>query len=597
MLRYQLRSPDNSCPPRLTTLTHKSMQNVFSLILSRLLTLLVICGMIGCAATTNRQESQPAFPAPEPADTACSFFYYSWAHTAEMESHLLEAENAYKKALVCDPQSQFLKRQLVHLYIAMGKKEKAAAMVGALARNPDISSRSRLELAGIYENLGKTESAIALLQDGLKKDPTDSQSLLTLGYLYFRHKEITKARQALEHYIALEPDSYSGAIMLAKLYRAIGEDERAAAMYDKVLNLNWSTVQAIDAASFYESMHDTNRAIEIYEKLLENDESSEGLRHKLVSLYLGKGDYDKALDQLRIIRQDTIHPDKVDLAIGRVLMEQKKYKEAIDHFARMVLAYPDLEISRLLLAISYHETGDDDAARKVLSQVPPDSSEFTDAVLMSSRLYQDAGDLKNAAAVLEKTLKDKKRQQEVFYYVLADIYLKMGKEKKGEELFAKGVTVFPESVRFLFEFGLYMEKSGRPKDAMKFMEQVLQKDSNDPLALNYIGYTWAEQGIKLDKALDYISRAVHARPDDGYIRDSLGWVYYKMGKYDQAVDELKQAASLQSDDPTIHEHLGDAYMKLGKKEKAAQAYQQAISQFKDAKKRAKARKKLEEAQK
>lgn len=477
----------------------------------------------------------------------------------------------------------------------MGKKEKAAALLESLVDSQDISAKTRLELAGIFENLGKTASAIALLKEALEEDPDDAQSLLTLGYLYFRHEKLTLARLTLEEYVELEPESYSGAIMLAKLYRALGEKELAAAMYEKVLTLNWSMVQAIDAASFYESMGDNKRAIEIYEKLLTDEEATSSIRHKLISLYLLNGDNDKAMAQLKIIRQDTIHPDKVDLAIGRVLLEQHKYKSAIAHFSKMVLTYPDMEIIRPLLALSYHEIGDDAAARKVLNAVPPSSPEFQDAILMATRLYQDSGQLTKAADFLQKTLRHKDKQREIFYYVLADLYLKLGKQEQGEKVFARGLTVFPDSVRFLFEYGLYMEKSGHPKDAMAFMQKVLQKDRNDALALNYIGYTWADQGVKLDKALDYITRAVQSRPDDGFVRDSLGWVYYKMGNYQRAITELNQAISLQTDDPTINEHLGDAYLKLGDKAKAVQSYQRAVTLFKDAKKRAKVRRKLEEA--
>ena len=82
--------------------------------------------------------------------------------------------------------------------------------------------------------------------------------------------------------------------------------------------------------------------------------------------------------------------------------------------------------------------------------------------------------------------------------------------------------------------------------------------------LNYLGYSWVDQGINLDEGMRMIRRAVEQRPDDGYIVDSLGWAYYRLGNYDEAVKHLERAVELKPDDPTINDHLGDAYWKIGR---------------------------------
>lgn len=563
--------------------------------LSLLLVALLSLIFLGACVTSQSAVApdEDVMP-PEPVDAACAYFYYSWARTAEFEGQLLEAQEAYSKALVCDENSQFLQRQLVHLLIAMGKKEKAAVILEALVASQDISNKTRLELAGIFENLGKTDNAVALLQESLEEDPDDAKSLLTLGYLYFRHDRLEEARLVLEEYMELEPESYSGAVMLAKLYRATGEEALAAKMYEKVLDLNWSMVQALDAADFFETMGDTERATHIYEKILDEGDTSSALRRKLVSLYLLKGDHEKAMAQLQLLRaEETIHPDRVDLAIGRVLLDQQKHKEAVDHFVKMVVNYPDMEIIRPLLALTYHQLNDDESALQVLADVAVDSPEFKDSVLMSVRIYQDAKQLPQAAAYLRQVLDDDKKKRVAFYYVLADIYRRLGKQDKSEAVFEEAIAFFPDNSLILFEYGLYMEKTGRPKKAMTLIQQSLKVDNDHALALNYVGYTWADQGVRLDEALDYINRAVQARPNDGFVRDSLGWVYYKMENYGRAVTELGKAVDLQPDDPTIHEHLGDAHLKLGAREEAIAAYKRSIALYKDAKKRAKVRQKLE----
>jgi tetratricopeptide (TPR) repeat protein len=83
--------------------------------------------------------------------------------------------------------------------------------------------------------------------------------------------------------------------------------------------------------------------------------------------------------------------------------------------------------------------------------------------------------------------------------------------------------------------------------------------------LNYLGYSWVDKGMNLTRALDMIQKAVQASPNDGYIIDSLGWAYYRLGRYSDAVTQLEQAATLRPNDPEINDHLGDAYWKVGRK--------------------------------
>ena len=82
--------------------------------------------------------------------------------------------------------------------------------------------------------------------------------------------------------------------------------------------------------------------------------------------------------------------------------------------------------------------------------------------------------------------------------------------------------------------------------------------------LNYLGYSWVDQGVNLDEGMRMIRRAVEQRADDGYIVDSLGWAYFRIGNYEEAVKHLEHAVELKPEDPTINDHLGDAYWKVGR---------------------------------
>jgi len=108
------------------------------------------------------------------------------------------------------------------------------------------------------------------------------------------------------------------------------------------------------------------------------------------------------------------------------------------------------------------------------------------------------------------------------------------------------------------------------------MKKVLTIAPDDAQALNYLGYTYAELGIKLDEALQYLRKAVELRPNDGFILDSLGWVYFKLKRYDEAIPLLERATKLVDDDLTIMEHLADAYAARREHRKALDLYRKIL---------------------
>ena len=109
------------------------------------------------------------------------------------------------------------------------------------------------------------------------------------------------------------------------------------------------------------------------------------------------------------------------------------------------------------------------------------------------------------------------------------------------------------------------------------MLQALEYQPQQPFLLNYIGYSWADRGKNLDQALKMIEQAASLQPNDGSIRDSLGWVYYRLGDYAKAAIQLEQAAALLPYDPVVNDHLGDAYWKVGRHAEAEFQWKRALS--------------------
>ncbi len=529
-------------------------------------------------------------------DTACAYFYFLWGKSAEAEDKFDEAQEAYEKALVCDEQADYVNQKLAVLLVSMGKKERAILQLEKMLESDPSNQQNRALLGNVLSSMGRTAESRQVYEEMLKVVPDDPHSLMMLGALYAREKNYGEARKKLERLVEVDEQSYAGHSYLAKLYREMSYFDKSAVSYEKALSLNWSPMLAYETADLYESRKNYEGALGIYLRLLEDDESNTKLRGRVSRIYLELGQIDESLAQLEQLKDYTTDSAPVDLAMGRVLLDEKRYDQAIALFEKMVEQGDSLDIARSMLALSYYESGDKTKAKEVLGQVPAISSSYENSIMMLVQILIEEQDVKRAIELLENVIAAEQTRRPSFYYFLADLMREQGSAGEGIALYERATKAFPDDYRVWFEYGLFLDRLGNIDQAMAVMEKVLVLKDDDPYALNYIGYTWADRGVNLEKALEYVAKAVELKPKDGFVRDSLGWVYYNMADYEQAVTELEIAVSLQPDDPTINEHLGDAYEKTGKLKQAAAAYETAVSLYQDEIKRANVKPKIKALQ-
>ncbi|QUJ75566.1 tetratricopeptide repeat protein [Sulfitobacter albidus] len=171
---------------------------------------------------------------------------------------------------------------------------------------------------------------------------------------------------------------------------------------------------------------------------------------------------------------------------------------------------------------------------------------------------------------------------------LAVVHSTLGDTLRGQDKFAQAVAAYdtalslsdPEDDRrwFLyFSRGIAKSRSDDTVAAEEDFRAALAINPDQPQVLNYLGYSLVEEQRKLDEALDMIERAVAASPDSGYIVDSLGWVYYRLGRYDEAVVQMERAVELEAVDPVVNDHLGDVYWAVGREREAMFQWQRALS--------------------
>jgi tetratricopeptide (TPR) repeat protein len=256
-------------------------------------------------------------------------------------------------------------------------------------------------------------------------------------------------------------------------------------------------------------------------------------------------------------------------------LDEKKYQEAADNLLTLLKHGLDKPQLHYFLAMAFEGLKKIDEAIESFEKVPQTSSYHRSALVRLSFLYQEKGDTKKALSLMNKALEEEPNEPGLYLF-LGALYEEMEDYDKAISTLKKGLDLQRDHIRLHFRLGIVYDKAGDKEACIQEMRAVIEQDPSHAEALNYLGYTYAELGTNLDEAEELIKRAMKLKPDDGYITDSLGWVYYMKGFYEEAVKFLEEAAKLVPDDATILEHLGDAHMKVNELEKSLESYRKAL---------------------
>ena len=240
---------------------------------------------------------------------------------------------------------------------------------------------------------------------------------------------------------------------------------------------------------------------------------------------------------------------------------------------------PDFDVARTLLADNYEQKKRWADAIAIDDAVDKESPLYNNAQIQKALDLDRLNRQDEAVAVLRKAQADNPKAVEPII-ALGDIY--RGKEKYAEAAleYTRALALAgkpdPSHWTIYYARGICNERLGKWPLAEADLKTALKLSSEHPLVLNYLGYSWIEQGRNLTEALAMIEKAVELRPNDGFIVDSLGWALFRLGDYPKAVEYLERAVELEPGDPTINEHLGDALWKVGRKIEARFQWSHAL---------------------
>ncbi len=242
---------------------------------------------------------------------------------------------------------------------------------------------------------------------------------------------------------------------------------------------------------------------------------------------------------------------------------------------------PDNDFAWLTISGVFEQFDRLPKAIAALSKIGPGSALYWQARLRTATLEAQDGRVDQAIGKLRTMVSEKPERIDAIL-TLADLL-------RTKERFADAVAAYTTAIdrikapeerhwAIFFGRGICLERVKQWPRAEADMKKALQLSPEQPYVLNYLGYSWIDQGVHLDEGMKMLKRATELKPDDGAITDSVGWAYYRLGQYDQAVEWLERASEQKSDDATIIEHLGDAYWHVGRKREARFEWQRALNQ-------------------
>ncbi|MBN2620353.1 tetratricopeptide repeat protein [candidate division WOR-3 bacterium] len=504
---------------------------------------------------------------------------YSIGLQNEMAGNIVTAIEYYKEALKKDPYEPDIYVSLANAFYQVRQFDQGIA-IGRAGLNVAPLDLNLLEIIAIgYLGKGDLMRAIKAYRDLQDQCPECIEHYETLSILYESIKDLKTAQQVLLDI----PDTLKIAdtyVQLGLLAGKAKDHGTAIGYYRKgfaldalnstvlvglgtgfdIINVKDSAIYYYERSLFDDTLLSTvgRRLVDLYadvdaypeliaiaHKILSLDPEDGYVRRSLGFALYKTGSLDSALQEFMLASR--MHPDDVysRFYIGRIYLENRKCKNALTEISEALAINPDFIELWVYLGFVAIDTRDYDLARTA----------FHEAAHRGGDLIQ-------------------------LYYLLGVTHEMQGNETEAHRYYRKALTEAPEDIPSLDALAHLLERVDRKEDAFRIFTRIIELDSTNATAMNYVGYMLAERSDSLEYALELIDRALQLDAHNAFFIDSRGWVFFKMGRYEDALFELQRAADI-TDDAVILEHLGDAYMQLSQKEKARTAYLRALNMAPD----------------
>lgn len=532
--------------------------------------------LAGCQSLAQSTASQTE-KKESPAGTGAKAYHYFLAAQQKLkQGDVNEAIWLLNKARAYDSGSSYLKLETANLLLVKKKLDEALALIEEVLERDPVNLKALVAAGRIYQQRDESEKAKVVLERAMATDPPDKNIYLLLGRIYWDAGDISDTVRVFEKMVGNLPDSYAAYFFYGKALQAAGELDLAEQALLKSLDLEPSlTEPRMELLNIYKTRNQTGKITSIYKSMLDDDPTDENAILGLAEHYRTIDRPTQAEKLLVRLGQLCMNKKSVVSKVFETYLETKEYDTAIWVIRGMLKAAPDNSDLHYMAGIAADGMDKDAEAVDHLLKVVPTSRFYPTSVLHTALIFHDMGKIDRAIDVIQTAIKHVPQNAD-FYLYLGSFFEELERYDEAIGALQKGLQIDDQNARMHFRLGVIYDKMGRKHESIDTMKMVIQLSPDDAEALNYLGYTYADLGINLDEAETLIQTALQLKPNDGYITDSLGWIYYKRGNYAEALQLLQKAIKLVPDDPIILEHLGDVYQKLDRKEKAINFYKRSL---------------------
>ncbi|MBR0737851.1 tetratricopeptide repeat protein [Bradyrhizobium liaoningense] len=515
------------------------------------------------AQTPDHPESTAAqFPTRNDLKSLTGAGSYLAARHASVERDAASAAAFYRSALRTDPKNNELLDRAFISSVADGDIDEAVKLAERILTIDKTNRVARL-VVGVHDlKLKKYATAQTNINQSIRGPITDLVATLLSGWAAYGAGDAkggvaTIDKLAGPEWYPLFKDLHAGMIL-----ELSGKEKDAGTRFERAYKLDDSMLRVTEAYARWLSRNkDAAAATTVYQafdkKLARHPLIQEGLRDTKAGKKMSP-----LVDSAQAGAAEALY------GIGATLTRRGGEDLALVYLQLALYLQPTHPLALLSLADLYESVKRPQMAIKVYERVPATSPLKRNAQIQLAIDLDSADRTDEAIKILKGVTTDDSKDLEA---IMALGNIERGRKKFGDcgTTYSRGIEVLPagndkaNSVWYYYR-GICEERSKQWSKAEADMKKALELQPDQPHVLNYLGYSWIDQGVNLDEGMKMIKRAVEQRPDDGYIVDSLGWAYYRIGNYEEAVKNLERAIDLKPEDPTINDHLGDAYWRVGR---------------------------------
>ncbi|WP_051955628.1 tetratricopeptide repeat protein [Beijerinckia mobilis] len=482
-------------------------------------------------------------------------------------------------------------------YVAgIDKDTLAAATYFREALRYDPNNPALIERAFVAAiSNGNMQDAFGFAERLLTRDPRNGLAHLALGVRAIKQHHYAAARNHFARGGASRERDITATLLAAWTYAGSGDYKRGLELVDRLRDESFGVFRDFHGGLIAEVAHNSNEATRRLKAAYDSDKNTlrlvdvyarflaqHGQREDAIKVYEA---YDELLPNHPIIvdalaalksgktlespiRTPEQGAAEVLYGLGAAGSRQGDELAAMIYLRLSLYLSPDNSLALITLGDIYERIKQNERALEVYESVPEDDPLRVTADIQSAQILEVLGRTEEARKHLESIVKDHPKD--------ADALAALGNLQRAHKQYAEAIETYtraleatnkPEKATWpLYYFrGISYERNKQWPQAEADLRRALALFPDQPLVLNYLGYSWVDQGLNLDEAFTMLHKAVELRPTDGYIVDSLGWANYRLGRYDEAVKELERAIDLKPSDPVINDHLGDAYWRIGRK--------------------------------